>query len=103
MSAFQRGLSPLPDVAADRSGAGPVHRVSRGEEPVTFISAAFLAGLAAMAVPVIIHLIHRQRYPDRAFPTLRFFDKTVKHNVLQRRLIDRILLLLRVLALILLA
>lgn len=70
---------------------------------MTFISAAFLAGLAAMAVPVIIHLIHRQRYPDRAFPTLRFFDKTVKHNVLQRRLIDRILLLLRVLALMLLA
>lgn len=70
---------------------------------MTFLSGAFLAGLAALAVPVIIHLIHRQRYPDRAFPTLRFFDKTVKHNVLQSRLIDRILLLLRVLALALLA
>src|SRR5213079_1417212 len=80
-----------------------IHRVPRGEERVMFLSAAFLAGLAAIAIPIVIHLIHRQRYPDRAFPTLRFFDKTVKHNVVQRRLIDRLLLLLRVLALALLA
>ncbi|HWE04840.1 MAG TPA: BatA domain-containing protein [Tepidisphaeraceae bacterium] len=68
-----------------------------------FLNAAFLIGISAIAVPIVIHLIHRQRYPDRAFPTLRFFDKTIKHNVIQRRLIDRLLLLLRVVALICLA
>ncbi|MBA3846473.1 MAG: BatA domain-containing protein, partial [Planctomycetes bacterium] len=68
-----------------------------------FLSAAFLLGLAAIAAPVAIHLIHRQRYPERAFTTLRFFDKTVKHNVIQRRLIDRVLLALRIAALAALA
>ncbi len=67
---------------------------------MNFLAVGFLFGLAAVAVPVLIHLIHRQRYPDRRFTTLRFFDKTVKHNVIQRKLIDRILLALRVLALI---
>lgn len=67
---------------------------------MSFLAIGFLFGLAAIAVPVLIHLIHRQRYPDRRFTTLRFFDKTVKHNVIQRKLIDRILLALRVLALI---
>src|SRR3954469_10133600 len=70
---------------------------------MSLLGSAFLLGLLGVAIPVVIHLIHRQRYPERAFTTLRFFDKTVKHNVVQRRLIDRILLALRVLALALLA
>lgn len=69
---------------------------------MTFLNAASLFGLTALAVPVILHLIHRQRYPERRFTTLRFFDVTVKHNVIQRRLIDRLLLLLRLLTLLLL-
>ncbi|HYE05580.1 MAG TPA: BatA domain-containing protein [Planctomycetota bacterium] len=68
-----------------------------------FLSAAFLLGLAAIAAPIAIHLIHRQRYPERPFTTLRFFDTTVKHNVIQRRLIDRVLLALRIAALAALA
>jgi hypothetical protein len=70
---------------------------------MSFLAAGFLLGLAAVAAPVIIHLIHRQRYPERQFTTLRFFDRTIKHNVLQNRLIDKILLALRVLALCALA
>jgi len=70
---------------------------------VTFLRAAFLLGLAGAAVPVVLHLIYRQRYPERPFTTLRFFRVTIKHNVMQRRLIDRLLLLLRVLALVALA
>jgi hypothetical protein len=66
---------------------------------VSFLSAAFLFGLAATAIPVVIHLIYRQRYPERPFTTLRFFDKTIKNNTIQTRLIDKLLLLLRVLAL----
>ena len=70
---------------------------------MSFLSGAFLLGLLAVVAPVVIHLIHRQRYPERRFTTLRFFNRTIKHNVLQNRLIDRILLALRVLALIALA
>ncbi|HYG74942.1 MAG TPA: BatA domain-containing protein, partial [Planctomycetota bacterium] len=67
---------------------------------MSFLSTAFLYGLAAAAIPLVIHLIQRQRYPERQFTTLRFFDKTIKNNTLQRRIIDRILLLLRIAALI---
>ena len=70
---------------------------------MSFLSLGFLLAGLSIAVPILIHLIHRQKYPDRAFTTLRFFDKTVKHNVIQRRLIDRILLALRVLALLAIA
>ncbi len=66
---------------------------------MSFLTAGFLFGLAAIAVPLILHLIQRQRYPERRFTTLRFFDVTIKHNVLQRRLIDRLLLALRILLL----
>ncbi len=67
---------------------------------MSFLSAAFLYGLAAVAIPIAIHLIQRQRYPERRFTTLRFFDKTIKNNTIQRRIIDKILLCLRVAALI---
>ncbi len=70
---------------------------------MSFLAPIFLAGMAAVAAPIILHMIQRQRYPDRPFTTLRFFDKTIKHNVIRRRLIDRVLLVLRVLAILLLA
>ncbi len=70
---------------------------------MSFLTGAFLFSLLAVAAPVVIHLIHRQRYPERRFTTLRFFNRTIKHNVLQNRLIDKILLALRVLALVALA
>ena len=63
------------------------------------LNVAALAGAIFLAVPILIHLIHRQRYPRVRFSTLRFFDRTRKHNVIQRRLIDIILLILRVAAL----
>ena len=66
---------------------------------MNFLAAPFLLGLVVLAVPLVIHLIHRQRYPERRFTTLRFFVRTVKNNSVQRRLIDRLLLALRMLAL----
>jgi len=70
---------------------------------MSILNAIALAGLAFLAVPILIHLIHRQRYPRVRFSTLRFFDRTRKHNVIQRRLIDIILLVLRLAALAALA
>ena len=65
---------------------------------MSILNLVALAGLAFLAVPILIHLIHRQRYPRVRFSTLRFFDRTRKHNVIQRRLIDIILLMLRLAA-----
>ena len=62
------------------------------------LNVAALAGAAFLTVPILIHLIHRQRYPRVRFSSLRFFDRTRKHNVIQRRLIDIILLVLRLCA-----
>jgi len=66
---------------------------------VALLNPIFLLGLGAIAVPVILHLIQRQRYPERPFTTLQFFDKTIKHNVIKRRFVDKLLLLLRILVL----
>ena len=65
---------------------------------MSILNVIALAGFAFLAVPILIHLIHRQRYPRVRFSTLRFFDRTRKHNVIQRRLIDIILLVLRLAA-----
>ena len=70
---------------------------------MSILNPLFLWGLFALGVPIVLHLIQRQRYPERAFTTLRFFDKTVKHNVIQRRFVDRLLLILRLALLTLLA
>ncbi len=70
---------------------------------MSILNPLFLWGLLALGVPIVLHLIQRQRYPERAFTTLRFFDKTIKHNVIQRRFVDRLLLLLRLALLALLA
>ncbi|MDA1141691.1 MAG: BatA domain-containing protein [Planctomycetota bacterium] len=66
---------------------------------MTFLNTAILAGLAALAVPIVLHLIQKQRYPRRLFTTLRFFEDSKKHNRIQSRLVDKLLLLLRLLAL----
>ena len=62
---------------------------------MNLLNPVFLAGLGALAVPIVLHLIQRQRYPERAFTTVRFFDKTIKHNVIKARFVDKLLLLLR--------
>ena len=66
---------------------------------MSLLNPIFLLGLAALSVPIVLHLIQRQRYPERPFTTLRFFDKTIKHNVIKRRFVDKLLLLLRLLLL----
>lgn len=64
---------------------------------------AFLLGALALGIPILLHLIHRQRYPNVRFSTLDFFERTIKHNTLQTRLIDILLLILRIAALALFA
>jgi len=57
-----------------------------------------LAGLAAAALPVIIHLLKRQRATRVPFPTLRFLTDSPAAAVKPRSLSDPLLLVLRVAA-----
>jgi hypothetical protein len=69
---------------------------------LSFLVPAFLAGLLALAVPVVIHLTRRQTKDSLAFPSLMFLQR-IPHQSSQRRTIDRWpLLLLRCAALALL-
>ena len=67
-----------------------------------FLAPAFIAGLAALAIPVVIHLIHRERKVVVEFPSLMFLHKIPYQSVRRQKLRHLLLLALRCLALLLL-
>ncbi len=71
--------------------------------PLAFLAPAFLLGLAALAVPVLLHLVQRERKRVVPFPSLMFLERLPYRSVRRRRLRHLALLLLRCLALVLLA
>ena len=68
-----------------------------------FLAPLFLAAAAAIAIPIILHLIQREKREAEAFPSLMFLRRIPHKSTRKRRLRDLPLLLLRVLARILLA
>ncbi len=68
-----------------------------------FLAPLFLAGLAAVAVPVVLHLFRREVAPQVPFTAVRFLEKRTIERQERRRIQDPWLLLLRVAALALLA
>lgn len=68
-----------------------------------FLAPLFLAGLAAVAVPIVLHLFRREVAPQVPFTAVRFLQKRIIERQERRRLQDLWLLLLRVAALALLA
>ena len=70
---------------------------------MTFANPLLLSGAALVALPIVLHLIMRQRPKHFEFPALRFVRR--RHDVNQRRLRLRHLLLLalRVAAILFLA
>ncbi|HUS58262.1 MAG TPA: vWA domain-containing protein [Planctomycetota bacterium] len=62
-----------------------------------FLFPAMLAGLAALAVPLILHLIARQRFPEQPVPTLRLLQTERRTNAYAVRPVDLYQLLLRLL------
>jgi len=60
-----------------------------------FLTPLFLAGLAALAIPVLIHLIQRERKRVIAFPSLMFVRRIPYQSVRRRRIRHWLLLLLR--------
>src|ERR1039457_2172515 len=63
----------------------------------------FLAGLAAGAVPVYVHLLRRHTTTPRPFKSLMFFERRTQSSIKHRRLRYLVLLSLRTLLLLLLA
>src|SRR5262245_23795028 len=69
---------------------------------MSFLAPAFLAALAAIAVPVIIHLINRERKVVIEFPSLMFLERIPYKSVRRQKIRHLALLILRCIAIALL-
>jgi hypothetical protein len=70
---------------------------------VGFLAPIFLVGLAAVAVPIVLHLFRREIAPQVPFTAVRFLQKRTIERQERRRIQDPWLLLLRAAALAVLA
>ena len=70
---------------------------------LTFLAPLFLLGILAVAVPVIVHLVNRERRNAVAFPSLMFLRRVPFRSVRRQRIRHWLLFAMRTLALILLA
>ncbi len=69
---------------------------------IYFLNSAFLIGLIAVGIPVVIHLINRQRSRRIYFSTTRFLLSIDKRTTHRKRITDLISLILRMLIIALL-
>jgi hypothetical protein len=70
---------------------------------VSFLAPAFLAGLLALAVPILVHLIHREKQETVPFPSLMFLHRIPFRSVRRQKLRHLLLFAMRCLAFVLLA
>jgi hypothetical protein len=70
---------------------------------MSFAAPLFLAATLAAVLPLLLHLIHRQKAKEVPFPTLRFLEISVQKTRKRKYIDDLALLLLRMGALIFLA
>ena len=70
---------------------------------MTFLSIGFLACGLAAAIPVFLHMIHRQNLRELPFSTLRFIRISEQKTRNKRRIQDLLLMLLRMAVLLLIA
>jgi aerotolerance regulator-like protein/VWA domain-containing protein len=70
---------------------------------LSFLSPLFLAGVAAAAIPIAIHLFYRRAEPVIDFSAMRFLRRAPVEHAHRRRLRELLLLALRAAALVLLA
>src|ERR1043165_8223334 len=66
---------------------------------MNFLTPAFLVGAAALAIPIIIHLIKREKRVVVEFPSLMFLHKIPYRSVRRQKLRHLLLLAMRCLAL----
>ena len=65
---------------------------------MNLLAPAFLAGLLAISIPVVIHMINRERRETIAFPSLMFLRKVPYRSVRRQKLRHLLLLAIRCLA-----
>ena len=70
---------------------------------MSFLNPILLAGLGAIAVPIIIHLLNRRKFQKVVWAAMRFVKASVEQNQRRMRVEDMILLALRCLLVMLLA
>ena len=70
---------------------------------MSFLNPIMLFGLAAVSVPIIIHLLNRRRFQKVVWAAMKFLQVSVEQNQRRMRIEDMILLALRCLLLALLA
>jgi hypothetical protein len=69
---------------------------------MSFLAPLFFLGLAAIAVPILVHLIERERKDIVEFPSLMFIERVPYQSVERRRIHNWWLLLMRAGAMVLL-
>ena len=69
---------------------------------MNFLAPLFLAGLAALAVPIFVHLINRERKEVTEWPSLMFIERIPYRSVRRQKIRNWLLFAIRCLALILL-
>jgi len=62
---------------------------------VSFLHPLALLGLAAAAIPALLHLLHRRTPPELAFPPLRYLSEAERQSARRLKLRHLLLLLLR--------
>jgi hypothetical protein len=70
---------------------------------ISFLSPLFLAGAAAAAIPLVLHLLRREPEPRVKFPAVKLLKHAPVEHTQKRRLRELLLLALRISALVLLA
>jgi hypothetical protein len=70
---------------------------------MSFLSPFFLLGALAAALPILVHLVRRTRAVHMQFPSLMFLRRIEQKTIRKRRLRNLALLVIRCLAIILLA
>ena len=65
---------------------------------MSFLAPLFFAGLAAIVVPILVHLIQRERKTVVEFPSLMFIRRIPYQSVERRRIHNWLLLMMRVAA-----
>ena len=70
---------------------------------MAFLAPLFLAGLMAIAIPIIVHLTHKEKQEIQRFPSLMFVRQIPYRSTRKQRIRHWFLLLMRVAALVLIA
>lgn len=68
---------------------------------LSFLAPLFALGALALAVPILVHLVHKERKETTPFPSLMFLLRTPYQHSRRQRIRDWVLFLLRALAILL--